>query len=453
MIQFDIVFPDKYILEDDAKTRLALMSESRKIAAESNIQSVPDETGVSEKIRLQDESSPELDDSVGDYEEMTIGEKRYLCEIPKIFPLNETEPETPDTTEREKELVRATDRGLDLLDGMKDHCMYFVAGWWSYSFCYMNQIRQFHALPPGNGNPFYPPVEDRNALSFVLGRFSSSLSIRGSSNPPKEKERPRETAELQIRGDSRYLVQHLRHGTKCDLTGRERKIEVQFHCHPQSTDRIGWIKETTTCSYLMIVYTPRLCNDVAFQPPREDDAHEIKCQRVLSLDQVPEWEAEHQSQAYVDDDQDYATIGGIRVGSMELVGKDGKWIEQRKATMEDQVEVIYSSDQGDVRTLTAEELSQFKLDPEKYDRLKRELKRRAKGKDWVLQRVTSPSGEVVLQGLIEPDGQPPLERNRNTKEEKKDAEENQHRKEGGEDEHQQKEKQDSSDKETYKDEL
>ena len=67
-------------------------------------------------------------------------------------------------------------------------------------------------------------------------------------------------AELQVKGETCDLFQRLGGGTTCDLTGLEGRIEVQFHCHPQSSDRIGWIKEVSTCSYLMVIYALRLCS-------------------------------------------------------------------------------------------------------------------------------------------------------------------------------------------------
>jgi len=36
----------------------------------------------------------------------------------------------------------------------------------------------------------------------------------------------------------------------------------------------------------MVVYTPRLCNDVAFLPPREDRANSISCQEIMTPGQM-----------------------------------------------------------------------------------------------------------------------------------------------------------------------
>jgi len=35
----------------------------------------------------------------------------------------------------------------------------------------------------------------------------------------------------------------------------------------------------------MVIYTPRLCNDATFHPPRDNKANSITCREVLSLEQ------------------------------------------------------------------------------------------------------------------------------------------------------------------------
>jgi protein OS-9 len=218
-------------------------------------------------------------------------------------------------------------------------------------------------------------------------------------------------AELQTKGGSRYLVQHLRGGTRCDLTGRDRRIEVQFHCHPQSTDRIGWIKELTTCSYLMVIYTPRLCNDVAFQPPQQDEVHSIECREVLSAEQVPEWEAMrdyHLAQQLVDAaaaaTPEFPIVGDIEVGAQRLVGTEGKEIEKGRVASagEEKVDVVAKRENGEVQSLSREELEKFDLDPKKIEDLRKRLEELAQGKDWTLEMVTA-NGERGLRGIVTTD--------------------------------------------------
>lgn len=137
--------------------------------------------------------------------------------------------------------MRATDRGWELLQGMQGDCIYYLSGWWSYSFCYNDEVKQFHQLPPGKGVPMYPPVEDTQVQSFVLGRFPKNAQsgdgvykqdARFSDDDDTvlfggQNKGTMELAKLETKGETRYMVQKLAGGTVCDLTGRERKIEVQ----------------------------------------------------------------------------------------------------------------------------------------------------------------------------------------------------------------------------------
>jgi protein OS-9 len=189
------------------------------------------------------------------YEAVVLGGQRYLCSIPIIpeeQPQNSTASAEQAKAEEEKELMRATDRGWELLEGMAGNCIYYLSGWWSYSFCYKDEVKQFHQLPPSRGVPIYPPVEDTSVKSFVLGTFpekqkkskqakpaqktlgkeeGTKETIDEEGNVKKENDKfdsmGLEVAKLETKGSSRYMVQRLNGGTECDLTGRERKIEVQ----------------------------------------------------------------------------------------------------------------------------------------------------------------------------------------------------------------------------------
>lgn len=101
------------------------------------------------------------------------------------------------------------------------------------------------------------------------------------------------------------------------------------------------IKETSTCSYLMVIHTPRLCNDVAFQPQQVDKPNAISCQEIVSEEGVEEWkswkeelmrehmkamEAQSELAAQIAGEGGKALppapliIGGIEVGAQQLVG-------------------------------------------------------------------------------------------------------------------------------------
>jgi protein OS-9 len=179
---------------------------------------------------------------------MMINGQRYLCSIPRIPPEEATAPaNVTSPEEEEKELARATTRGWELLKGMEENCLYFFSGWWSYSFCHGNEVRQFHQLPPGRNVPMYPPVEDKSVHAYILGKFDrdaadtdegrgrktldgelSEQKVLGKRGDVSGQDiREQGLAKLETKGEVRYLVQKLKGGTTCDLTGKERRIEVQ----------------------------------------------------------------------------------------------------------------------------------------------------------------------------------------------------------------------------------
>lgn len=370
--------------------------------------------------RSTDEREKEKDDSGITYEEMILGSQRYLCGIPHVDTeeTNRTnQAEEATKAEEQTELARATDRGLELLHEMEDQCLYYVSGWWSYSFCYKNKVKQFHARPSGGGIPIYPPMEDPTTHSFVLGRFPRDDDDELES----DHKTITDLAELQTKGGTRYLVQRLAGGTKCDLTGKDRKVEVQFHCHPQSTDRIGWIKELTTCSYLMVIYTPRLCNDVAFLPPQQEEAHSIDCREVISPDAVSKWEENsreyRQSQTLEDSaPSEMPIVGGIQVGAKKLVGEGEKRIEKGRVASagEEKVDVVAKRENGELKLLSKDQLKKYDLDTAKIEQLREQLETMADGKDWTLEVVES-NGERQLRGIVDTDEDEDAEAEEHTK--------------------------------------
>jgi len=159
---------------------------------------------------------------------MLLDGKRCLCAIPIVdTPQKNTTSGETSRAEAENELSRATTRGWELLKEMEGHCLYFVSGWWSYSFCYNSEVKQFHQLPAYRGVPTYPPKEDPTTPSYVLGKVKPTPHQKRKGDANRRVRAESDRTELQVKGEMRYLVQKLRGGTICDLTGKERKIEIQ----------------------------------------------------------------------------------------------------------------------------------------------------------------------------------------------------------------------------------
>ncbi|KAI9715018.1 MAG: hypothetical protein M1812_006232 [Candelaria pacifica] len=447
--QYEIIFSDTFISDTDAESRLAYAASSSSARSKptsptSQDPSRPSETSsdishISHHRSYDPSSSGEeypFNDQTDAYETMILNNKRFLCAIPHVStPEKNKTAEASARAEEERELARATDRGWELLKEMEGQCMYFISGWWSYSFCYNAQIRQFHQLPPSKGAPIYPPVEDPGVPAYVLGEVVTPES--GDRDPDdvtttgiQSATSGSQVGELQARGETRYLVQKLGGGTVCDLTGKDRKVEVQvgilsqstkrqlaekwhllqFHCHPQSHDRIGWIKEVSTCSYLMVIYTPRLCNDVAFLPPRQSKANPIACREVVPEPSIADWKARKAASASnllksSTNSKEPVIIGGTEIGAMQLVGKKGRRIEGGAVAGGPQYLGVVATSEGTakggkVQKLTKEELQKKQLDPELVESLKEEVQKMAGDKGWKLE-VVDAHGIREMRGIVD----------------------------------------------------
>ncbi|GAB1312647.1 Protein OS-9 [Madurella fahalii] len=417
--RFEVVFSDGFISETDA---LALLESSRAsdptYSADPSSQSdltgnvrepatsrAPLPTGSSDK---NGETDDDGDTPISEtYELINSAPWRYLCSVPVLAPppvLNRTATELA-KAEEARELSRASAKGWELMSGLDGHCLYFMSGWWSYSFCYGKGVVQFHAAPSGNKGG--PPVRDGNSQQYVLGRADGSwngqdttAAAAAEDGGTKSIEPP--NAQLQVKGDQRYLMQRLEDGTICDLTGRPRTIEIQYHCKPgAAADRIGWIKEVTTCTYLMVVNTPRLCADVAFQPPKETRAHPITCRQIISNDEEESAWRYHKrveagelfgvagtQKAKVKEAAKNQfvgmTIGGVVVGGNKVMGgsvEDGKpgqklAVPRHVADNPAVVEIIGGKDGIKVvPDLSDDELAKRNIDPKKFGEMRKKLER------------------------------------------------------------------------------
>jgi protein OS-9 len=57
---------------------------------------------------------------------------------------------------------------------------------------------------------------------------------------------------------------------------------VQFHCSMTTTDAIILVREAKTCSYVLVVHTPRLCGQPGFKSRRESrDETYIRCREIV----------------------------------------------------------------------------------------------------------------------------------------------------------------------------
>ena len=244
--QYDVKFSEDFVSEAQAQEHLRVNEESRDQSKGAPPSQIEHYRGQASSRAERDEG----EDVKAEYEQMMLDGQPYLCTIPVVARAEQAADanDTLSKQEEEKELARATDRGWELLSGMQGSCIYFISGWWSYRFCYNEGVRQFHQLPPSRGVPPFPPVEDPGVDGYTLGMYKGEEKVDGKSVEGGEKGREHEVqsaldasegelvrkkrassayGELVQRGESRYLVQKLEGGTKCDLTGKGRRVEVQ----------------------------------------------------------------------------------------------------------------------------------------------------------------------------------------------------------------------------------
>jgi hypothetical protein len=277
------------------------------------------DTGMSEYQASGSESENETDKSpLQVYLHRTSASMLHLCSIPR----SKAKPKATlhlNESSLKDHRSRIVENALKLLSPLKDSCLFYTMDWFTYSLCYGDAIKQFRALPRTVGGPTTPamdPLQD----SYVLGRWNDQIegvkagepstdlqthetgspargtelmelvhfSSLGSANgePEGKGDDSQIRLEANVEGKGRYISQIWTDGTRCIINNELRTTEVQFHCAKSPPrDRITVIKEITTCNYIVVVDTPRLCEEPALAQV-EDEVREVKCQPILSDEEM-----------------------------------------------------------------------------------------------------------------------------------------------------------------------
>ncbi|CAA7271783.1 unnamed protein product [Cyclocybe aegerita] len=216
-------------------------------------------------------------------EHMKMGSRdSYICLIPKSV---DNGPALKDEVS-DAEVTPA--RSWSLLQPLSGTCLYHRQGWFTYRYCHNDEIRQFKEMVPSQPRfpGTYTPEEDTEWEAYTLGRAPKTPEP-GADLTLAEQNAQAANLELARNAGSRYLVQRWGDGTICDKTGKSREVEVQFHCSMEMTDHILFVKETKTCSYVLVVHTPRLCGEPGFRSRRDAGGEaQIRCREVV--DSKPE---------------------------------------------------------------------------------------------------------------------------------------------------------------------
>lgn len=215
---------------------------------------------------------------------------------------------------------------MDLLEPLGSECLYLNTGWWTYKFCYLKEITQFHreqiqipiqqttsvkAGAGGTASAATPTPQQPEPIPVKLGARSAAeaaaniaeaaaanqaaaasfAAATGATHvtklvttaeftlgllPPSTSLESIESATTVVLGDSwesTYVSQHYHSGTTCDLNGRPRSTETRIFCdmHLSSAadKQVAVIKsvvESATCQYIVIIHSPLMCAHPSFKP-------------------------------------------------------------------------------------------------------------------------------------------------------------------------------------------
>lgn len=187
-------------------------------------------------------------------------------------------------------------------------------------------------------------------------------------------------------------------------------------------DHISLIKELSTCTYLMVIQTPRLCNDVAFLPPQIDQPHAIVCQPILQPGDVEQYKKDlefvketiRQSEELLEQAQSTSQsdnepnameeplqmVGDIIVGGHEIVPRDLK-LEKSAIVGGGKETFVATVAKSDGHQLSKAELEKIGLrDSKAVEKLREKLDQLAGTKGWQLDVVDTPRGREY-RGIID----------------------------------------------------
>jgi len=160
------------------------------------------------------------------------------------------------------------------VDEIKDsikmpQCISKLIGWWTYEFCPTSYVKQMRIEKQQNLNEYYLGYYIKDKLQQAIkGIDKRQMQIYSSNGPFELTSTP-------------YYSETFVDGTPCDIINVHRQTEVRYYC---SEDKIkgtyiSEVLEPTSCSYVLKIYTPDMCNHPIFRP-RQDKIMDIECTTI-----------------------------------------------------------------------------------------------------------------------------------------------------------------------------
>lgn len=172
----------------------------------------------------------------------TSNQERYRCIIPNVgAKLKEESAADKDGKLNPYKLLKPL--------FSKKVCSYRVENYWTYELCHGKFIRQFHEESKDNIQQFY-------LGTFDMGDYEKYEKQDEQDHLQADHKRPLVTVDdYQLP----YIEINMTGGTLCDLSNKKRMTRVLYVCVEGGKHEMYSIKETATCEYEVIAFSPMLC--------------------------------------------------------------------------------------------------------------------------------------------------------------------------------------------------
>lgn len=188
------------------------------------------------------------------------GGKKYRCYLP--------EEEAEGEAATDGSVAKPEESVASYLLPIKGTCFYRLEGWWTYEFCFMKSVRQFHQEKFKNQQKEEQTAitQDNTLGAYWVDPQAASGTVRG---------------ELldDVKTKRKYFKQEYGNGTLCDLTGKPRESELRLNCAPGEPSYLASIEEVATCKYVVQFSSNLLCKHPAFAADKKKESVDaIQCE-------------------------------------------------------------------------------------------------------------------------------------------------------------------------------
>ncbi|CAG9766789.1 unnamed protein product [Ceutorhynchus assimilis] len=151
-------------------------------------------------------------------------------------------------------------------------CSYRLESYWTYEVCHGKYVRQFHEEREG---------KKVKIQEYLLGKWDEKhldrlLEITQANRDDLKPETVVPTKKIDNVNLPYYEIS-MENGTACDLNyNKPRTTKVIYVCFLHGKHEVYLLKETSTCSYEIIILTPLLCSHPKYKPKETGDL-KISC--------------------------------------------------------------------------------------------------------------------------------------------------------------------------------